>query len=100
MLGTNFSSKNLRMSILHALRRLVTRAVENNKEEDIRELARFAKNYLPLFLSLYTTKPNGTDEEGQRSSTYNTIKVSCESRIYYLKTLIFCTITDISYNCK
>lgn len=75
LLGTNFSSKNLRMSILHALRRLVTRAVENNKEEDIRELARFAKNYLQLFLSLYTTKPNGTDEEGQRSSTYSTIKI-------------------------
>ncbi|XP_043521019.1 LOW QUALITY PROTEIN: RRP12-like protein [Frieseomelitta varia] len=75
LLGTKFSDKSLRMSILHALRRLVTRAVENNKEEDIRELARFAKNYLPLFLSLYTTKPNGTDEEGQRSSTYNTIKI-------------------------
>ncbi|CAD1471378.1 unnamed protein product [Heterotrigona itama] len=75
LLGTNFSNKNLRMSILHSLRRLITRAVENNKEEDICELARFAKNYLPLFLSLYTTKPNGTDEEGQRSSTYNTIKI-------------------------
>lgn len=51
------------------------KAVEDDNKEDISELARFAKNYLPLFLNLYTTKPNGTDEEGQRFATFDTMKV-------------------------
>ena len=76
LLGTNLNErKNLRMSIMSALRRLITKAVEDDKKEDIHELARFAKNYLPLFLNLYTTKPLGTDEEGQRFATYDTIRV-------------------------
>lgn len=54
------------------------KAVGDNKEEDMAELAKFAKNYLPLFLNLYTTKPNGTDEEGQRLATFDTIKVAYE----------------------
>ncbi|XP_033203361.2 RRP12-like protein isoform X1 [Bombus vancouverensis nearcticus] len=76
LLGTNLNErKNLRMSIMSALRRLITKALEDDKKEDIHELARFAKNYLPLFLNLYTTKPLGTDEEGQRFATYDTIRV-------------------------
>lgn len=63
---------------MSALRRLITKALEDDKKEDIHELARFAKNYLPLFLNLYATKPLGTDEEGQRFATYDTIRVICE----------------------
>ncbi|KAG6795184.1 RRP12-like protein [Apis mellifera caucasica] len=76
LLGTTFNEKKeLRMSIMSALRRLIMKAVEDDDKEDISELARFAKNYLPLFLNLYTTKPNGTDEEGQRFATFDTMKV-------------------------
>lgn len=60
---------------MSALRRLIMKAVEDDNKEDISELARFAKNYLPLFLNLYITKPNGTDEEGQRFATFDTMKV-------------------------
>nr|XP_003701407.1 PREDICTED: RRP12-like protein [Megachile rotundata] len=76
LLGKTFNEqKDLRLSIMSALRKLITKAVEDDKKEDIAELARFAKNYLPLFLNLYTTKPNGSDEEGQRRAAFDTIKV-------------------------
>lgn len=76
LLGTTFTEKkDLRMSIMAALRRLVMKAVDENKTEDTFELARFAKNYLPLLLNLYTTEPTGTDEEGQRLAAFETIKV-------------------------
>ncbi|XP_017799417.1 PREDICTED: RRP12-like protein [Habropoda laboriosa] len=75
LLGTTFSEKkDLRLSIMSALRKLVRKAVEDDKMQDIIELSRFAKNYLPLCLNLYTTKPSGTDEEGQRLSAFETIK--------------------------
>lgn len=60
---------------MSALRKLVMKAVEDDKKEDIFELARFAKNYLPLFLNLYTTKPCATDEEGQRASAFDMMEV-------------------------
>ncbi|XP_026668407.1 RRP12-like protein isoform X2 [Ceratina calcarata] len=76
LLGTSFSEKkSLRPSIMAALRRLIVKAVDENKLEDTFELARFAKNFLPLFLNLYTTRPIGTDEEGQRLAAFETIKV-------------------------
>ena len=58
-----------------ALRKLIKNSVDSNKLEDINELAKFAKNYLPLLFNIYTTKPSGTDEEGQRLSAIETIKV-------------------------
>jgi ribosomal RNA-processing protein 12 len=48
---------------------------EANNEENVKEMARFAKNYLPILFNLYTTKPNGTDEEGQRLAAYETVRV-------------------------
>ena len=76
LLGTAISSrKNLRFSAMSSLRKLITRAKENCNKEDIEELARFSKNYLPLLFNLYTTKPNGTDEEGHRLAAFDTIKV-------------------------
>lgn len=75
LLGSIISdSKELRLSVMTALRKLITYAKENS-EEDISELSRFAKNYLPLLFNLYTTKPKGSDEEGQRLAAYETIKV-------------------------
>ncbi|XP_053976899.1 RRP12-like protein [Hylaeus volcanicus] len=75
LLGITFNEKkDLRLSIMSAIRKLITRAIEENKKEDIAEIARFAKNYLPMFLNLYTTKPNGTDEEGQRLAAFETIR--------------------------
>ncbi|KAK2577073.1 hypothetical protein KPH14_005885 [Odynerus spinipes] len=76
MLGTIISgTKDLRLSVMAALRKLITKATEKNSSEDISELARFAKNYLPLLFNLYTTKPTGTDEEGQRFAAFDTIKI-------------------------
>ncbi|OAD59899.1 RRP12-like protein [Eufriesea mexicana] len=76
ILGTTFTEqKNLRLSIMSALRKLIIKAVEDDKKEDAFELAKFAKNYLPLFLNVYITKPCGTDEEGQRAAAFDTIKV-------------------------
>ncbi|XP_034940350.1 RRP12-like protein [Chelonus insularis] len=67
--------KDLRLSVMASLRKLINKSVENDKKEDVEELARFAKNYLPLLFNLYTTKPNGSDEEGQRLAAFDTIKV-------------------------
>lgn len=67
--------KDLRMSVMASLRKLITKSVESNNTADIAELAKFAKNYLPLLFNLYTTKPNGSDEEGQRLAAFDTLKV-------------------------
>lgn len=76
ILGMAISArKDLRMSVMASLRKLITRSIEAEKTEDTEELSRFAKNYLPLLFNLYTTKPNGSDEEGQRLAAFDTIKV-------------------------
>ncbi|KZC03741.1 RRP12-like protein [Dufourea novaeangliae] len=75
LLGITFNEKkDLRLYVMSALRKLITKAVEDDKKEDIAELAKFARNYLPSFLNLYTTKPNGTDEEGHQLAAFETIK--------------------------
>ncbi|XP_012287618.1 RRP12-like protein isoform X2 [Orussus abietinus] len=76
ILGSAISEKkDLRLSVMASLRKLITRSKEKNNTEDIAELSRFAKNYLPLLFNLYTMKPNGSDEEGQRLAAFDTIKV-------------------------
>lgn len=64
---------------MSGLRKLITQCQEGEsstkKDEDLKELARFAKNYLPILFNLYTTKANGSEEEGQRLAAYETIKV-------------------------
>jgi len=67
--------KDLKLPVMTALRKLITTATLNENGIDIAELARFAKNYLPILFNLYTTKPNGTDEEGQRLAALDTIKI-------------------------
>ncbi|KAK0081235.1 hypothetical protein PV325_012542 [Microctonus aethiopoides] len=76
ILGTAISErKDLRLSVMASLRKLITRSVENDNKDDVNELAKFAKNYLPLLFNLYTIKPNGSDEEGQRLAAFDTIKI-------------------------
>lgn len=58
-----------------SLRRLIASAKESENQDDIAELARFDKNYLPILFNVYTTKPIGSDEEGQRLAALDTIKV-------------------------
>lgn len=58
-----------------SIRKLITSAKENNNAEDLKELGRFDKNYLPILFNVYTTKPIGTDEDGQRLAALDTIKV-------------------------
>lgn len=67
--------KDLRMAVMASIRKLITRSIENEAKEDTNELARFAKNYLPLLFNLYTTKPSGSDDEGQRRSAFETIVI-------------------------
>lgn len=67
--------KELRLPVLAALRKLIGKATQSENAADIAELSRFAKNYLPIFFNLYTTRSCGTDEEGQRLAAFDTIKV-------------------------
>ncbi|CAH0554769.1 unnamed protein product [Brassicogethes aeneus] len=76
VLGTVISDKKeLRLAVMAALRKLITSAKESECEEDLKEISRFDKNYLPILFNLYTTKPIGSDEEGQRLAALDTIKV-------------------------
>ncbi|XP_046410406.1 RRP12-like protein [Neodiprion fabricii] len=67
--------KDLRLSVMASIRKLITRATDDGNRGDIEELAKFAKNFLPLLFNLYTSKPNGSDEEGQRLAALETIKI-------------------------
>lgn len=62
--------------MMGALRRLINHSVEKNNQEDIETLGKFSKNYLPILFNLYSTKPHGSDEEGQRQAAFETIKVN------------------------
>ncbi|XP_078033343.1 RRP12-like protein [Augochlora pura] len=76
LLGTTFTNrKDLRLYIMSAIRKLITKAVADNKEEDVAELSKYGKNFVPLLLNQYTIKPNGTDEEGQHLAAYETLKM-------------------------
>lgn len=68
------SRKDLRTTVMAALRRLINTCVSNEKDVDV--MTRFAKNYLPLLFNLYTTECKGTDEEATRVAALDTIKVS------------------------
>ncbi|XP_011315321.1 RRP12-like protein [Fopius arisanus] len=76
ILGMAISEKKeLRLSVMASLRKLITKSQEEDRKEDVETLARYAKNYMPLLFNLYTIKPNGSDEEGQRQAAFDTIKV-------------------------
>lgn len=67
--------KELRLAVMASLRRLIAAAKESEDKEDLQEIAKFDKNYLPILFNVYTTRPIGTDEEGQRLAALDTIKV-------------------------
>ena len=67
-----------------SLRRLINHSVENKNQEDIQTLGKFSKNYLPILFNLYSTKPHGSDEEGQRHAAFETIKVNQFYKFVYL----------------
>lgn len=74
ILGTELSNrKEIRLDILTSIRHLIAKNLENtvNKEE----LARFAKNFLPILFNLYTTTPSGSEEAGQRLAALETAKL-------------------------
>ncbi|XP_063236769.1 LOW QUALITY PROTEIN: RRP12-like protein [Bacillus rossius redtenbacheri] len=76
VLGTAIAEhKDLRISVMSALRKLVTGGQEAGDEEAVKEVARFAKNFLPILFNVYTAKPVGSDEEGQRLAAFETVKV-------------------------
>jgi len=64
--------KELRVYILSSLRQLISKS--RGKPEKEAELARYAKNFLPIFFNIYTTQPVGSEETGQRCSVYETMK--------------------------
>lgn len=67
--------KELRLAVMASLRKLINNAKEENNIEDLEEMGRFDKNYLPILFNVYTTKSVGTDEDGQRLAALDTIKV-------------------------
>ncbi|XP_060526984.1 RRP12-like protein [Cylas formicarius] len=66
--------KDLRLAVMASLRKLIAGAKEAGDDGDLKELARFDKNYLPILFNVYTTKPIGSEEEGQRLAALETIK--------------------------
>lgn len=75
-MGTAISDKKeLRLAVMASLRKLISSAKESENKEDLEELRRFDKNYLPILFNVYTIKPMGTDEEGQRLAALDTVKV-------------------------
>ncbi|XP_046383339.1 RRP12-like protein [Ischnura elegans] len=67
--------KDLRLDVMLAIRRLISKSLESGAEEDRKELSRFSKNYLPILFNLYTTQPHGSEEAGHRLAAYETIKL-------------------------
>lgn len=67
--------KELRDTILVSLRRLVDFVSKNDVSSDKEQVAKYAKNFLPICLNLYTNPAHGTDEEATRFSALETIKV-------------------------
>lgn len=70
------SRKELRDIILVSLRKLIDSASKTDGlTDDKKQLAYFAKNFLPICLNLYTNPPHGTDEQATQFSALETIKV-------------------------
>lgn len=67
--------KDLRLTVMSSLRRLITCSKESGNSSDLTELSRFAKNYLPILFVIYTTPAKGTDEDGVRLAALETVKV-------------------------
>uniref|UniRef100_A0A1B6DDY2 Uncharacterized protein n=1 Tax=Clastoptera arizonana TaxID=38151 RepID=A0A1B6DDY2_9HEMI len=73
--GLLSNRKDLRLIIMSSLRHLITYSKDNNRTNDVMEISRFAKNYLPILFNIFTTETKGSDEEGIRLASLQTIKV-------------------------
>jgi ribosomal RNA-processing protein 12 len=61
---------DIRMDVMAALRQLI---IHSKTDDKIRvEVARYAKNYIPLLFNLFTTKSTTDEEESQRESVFQT----------------------------
>lgn len=80
--------KELRLAVMASLRKLITAAQASEDEKDVQEIARFDKNFLPILFNVYTSKPVGSHEEGQRLAAMDTIKVFLPiTRLEYTESL-------------
>lgn len=77
--------KELRGTILVSLRRLIDFVSKHDdSSDDKKQLAYFAKNFLPICLNLYTNPAHGTDEQATQVSALETIKVNVlKLQIYF-----------------
>lgn len=66
-------NQEFRLSVMQALRKLIT--CTENDEEDRKEMARFAKNYVPILLNIYMSPVKGSMAQGQRLAALETIQV-------------------------
>ncbi|VVC28769.1 Hypothetical protein CINCED_3A003974 [Cinara cedri] len=71
------SRKELRDTILLSLRKLIDSTSKNDEplSNDKKQLAHFAKNFLPICFNVYTNPVCGTDEEATKFSALETIKM-------------------------
>ncbi|XP_039293238.1 RRP12-like protein [Nilaparvata lugens] len=69
------SRKDLRIAVMAALRKLIVSVKDTNNVADAKEIAKYAKNYLPILFNIYTTPPVGSEEAGIRLAALETIKV-------------------------
>nr|CAG4651565.1 EOG090X00E0 [Triops cancriformis] len=64
---------DIRMDLMAGLRQLLLHT--DQEAGAATEVARFAKNFLPLLFNIYTAVPSTGEEENQRRATYETIKL-------------------------
>jgi ribosomal RNA-processing protein 12 len=61
------------MEVMSALRKLILHNVDN--EENKKELAKFAKNYLPILFNLYTTESTENRRDPAKLAALETVKI-------------------------
>lgn len=75
VLGTVLKDNpDFRPSVMQGLRKLIN--TRRDYEDEINEIARFAKNFLPLLLNIYMTPIKGSSAEGQHLAALETIQVN------------------------
>ena len=65
---------DFRPSVMQGLRKLIN--TRRDYEDEIHEIARFAKNFIPLLLNIYMTPIKGSSAEGQHLAALETIQVN------------------------
>ncbi|CAF5159631.1 unnamed protein product, partial [Rotaria magnacalcarata] len=69
-IGTSLTKRpDLRLHLLAGLRNLISKT---NNESDREEIAKYAKNYLPLLFNLYTSEKWNASRDPVRQSVFET----------------------------